>query len=101
MIPPSIAAYSSRGPAMTVKLALVGALEKDAGLKTRLGKALRAAGPDTAQAERRVLEAALRDGSAPEKPRAVEVAPGIRLEARKGRVTLSGRNEARRVWSAS
>ncbi|SFR19206.1 ParB/RepB/Spo0J family partition protein [Poseidonocella sedimentorum] len=84
-------------------LALVAACEGQEGFTARLKDALRKTPPETAAEERAALEAALRRSGArsggraetstatPEKGRARrEVAPGVTLEARAGRVVLSG-----------
>jgi hypothetical protein len=75
-----------------VGLALVGALQGDIRFRHRLVEALRAADPADAAAERRVLDAALK-GDRPTPARGgdgEEIAPGLRLEAGRGRVTLAG-----------
>lgn len=70
-------------------LALAAAIEADRGIATRIGDALRKTPPADAAAERRVLERALKTpreaGAGGE-----EIAPGVVLEARKGRAVLSG-----------
>ena len=79
-----------------VGLALAGALDRDPSAGARNAAALAAAEPGDAAAEREVLEAALKaeakTGSARPKradpPR--EIARGVRIEARRGRVVLSG-----------
>ena len=72
-------------------LALSKALEADAGLAKRLGAALKAANPKDAAAERQVIETSLKAPmGAKVKAAAAEVIPGVTLEARKGRVVLSG-----------
>ncbi|MEM1340762.1 MAG: ParB N-terminal domain-containing protein [Pseudomonadota bacterium] len=78
-------------------LALVAALERD-GFAAETCQALALAVPENAQAERAVLEAALRGetGSKPQNRAAeksnapIELAPGINLEQRKGRAVLTG-----------
>jgi ParB family chromosome partitioning protein len=70
-------------------LALAAALEADAALGSRLADALRKTPPGDAAAERRALERALRRPQAV-RTAAAEVIPGVSLEARKGRVVLSG-----------
>lgn len=72
-----------------VGLALVSALEAERGFARRLTGLLEAAAPESAEAERAVLDRALRPAEAPKAPRE-EVAPGVLLEARKGRLVLSG-----------
>ncbi len=87
-------------------LALAGAIEADPKVATRIKDSLRKTSPADAPAERRVLERALKAPSAP-KDTGEEVAPGIKLKAAKGRVTLSGvgvdavLQEALRDWLAS
>ncbi|RLJ36182.1 ParB family chromosome partitioning protein [Litoreibacter meonggei] len=74
-------------------LALVKALDADAGFAARVDDALQQAGSADPDAERAVLEQVLRKGGAakPAKPAPVEVAPGVALSARSGRLVLSGR----------
>ncbi|AEI96526.1 ParB/RepB/Spo0J family partition protein [Roseobacter litoralis] len=75
-----------------VGLALVSALQTDKRFGARLTKALRAADPQHATAERKVLDAALKTRTAtPPKP-AEQILPGVTLEAGRGRITLSGVN---------
>jgi ParB family chromosome partitioning protein len=77
-------------------LALAAALDRDAQAAARLARALDDAMPTDSGAERAVLEKALFEGvtSGPkppnraEKPR--EIVKGVKLEARRGRVVLSG-----------
>ncbi len=73
-------------------LRLVAALEDDAGFPRRLNKSLQSASPESAEAEREVLEGALSRGGATPTPQAdpEEVAPGIKVAHRKGRVVISG-----------
>lgn len=88
-------------------LALAKAIEADRGMANRIATALKRADPADAVAERQVLDRVLK---APEKkPRhapGAEVAPGIALEAKKGRVVLSGPGvsvelgEALKIWLA-
>jgi ParB family chromosome partitioning protein len=85
-----------------VGLALAGALDRDDTFGARLSANLASAAPDSPEAERRVLEAALADAVAPPshtgkpgRPRtapAVQTptAPGIVMEMRPGRVVLTG-----------
>lgn len=73
-----------------VGLALTKAMAGDAGLAKRLKAALRAATAEDPAAERKVIEVALRAPGAM-RPAATEVAPGIILDARQGRVVLSGK----------
>lgn len=71
-------------------LALAQAIEADPKLAVRITDALRKTPPEDAQAERRTLERALKKQT-PSKPAGTEqLAPGLKLEARAGRVTLSG-----------
>lgn len=70
-------------------LALAGAIETDPGVATRIGDALRKGDISDPAQERRVLERAL-SGPKARPQKGTEVAPGITLEARKGRVVLSG-----------
>jgi ParB family chromosome partitioning protein len=69
-------------------LALAAALGADPGLVGRLNDALRKTPASDAAGERRALERALHRIRAAEPP--PEVAPGIALDIRKGRVVLSG-----------
>lgn len=71
-------------------LALVKALEAEKGFVARLKDVLRKTQSDTPEAERATLEKALRKGAGGPTPQANEVQPGIRLEAKRGRVVLSG-----------
>lgn len=74
-------------------LALVKASEGDKGFVVRLRKALQADPPEAAEAERRVLDAALKKPTASPvtKKAATKINPAIKLEPRgKGRITLSG-----------
>ena len=70
-------------------LRLAAALEADRKLATRIADVLRKNPPEDAAAERRTLERALQSSSTPE-PAPEEIAPGIRVEAKKGRVVLTG-----------
>ncbi len=70
-------------------LALAKALLADRSLAGRIGDALRRTPPEDAGAERRTLERALKKIPRT-KPAAELLAPGLKLEARKGRVVLSG-----------
>ncbi len=83
-------------------LALVTAQQAERGFVPRLKAALRKTPPASAEAERATLERALR--KATEVPAPVpEVAPGIRLQARKGQLVLSGQgvtDELRRALEA-
>jgi ParB family chromosome partitioning protein len=77
-------------------LALAALLDRDMGAAGRLANALERAMPTDAAAERAVLEQALTDAAktvtkprnSVEKPR--EIAKGVKIEARRGRVVLSG-----------
>ncbi|WP_299740420.1 ParB N-terminal domain-containing protein [uncultured Roseobacter sp.] len=69
-------------------LALVAATEAESGFAARLKGALRKTPPESAEAERAALERALR--KTPAKPSPPEVVPGVQLEARKGRLVLTG-----------
>jgi ParB family chromosome partitioning protein len=77
-----------------VGLALAGAIEADATFAPKLRDVLRKLPPQDAKEERTALERALaRVGKAKPAPKAArgrEVAPGVRFEAQKGRVVLSG-----------
>jgi ParB family chromosome partitioning protein len=79
-------------------LALAGLLGRDPGMAGRISEVLRAAAPDSTEAERALLEQAV-SGDFPKKPKpagtrhkteAREIARGIRMETRQGRVVLSG-----------
>lgn len=79
-------------------LALAGAIDKTAAFGPQLRDALRKTPAETPAEERAALERALsragkgEAGSEGAKgPEAQEVAPGVRLEARKGRLVLSGK----------
>lgn len=77
-------------------LALVKAIEADSGLLRRLQDRLRGAEPDSASAERTILEAALRPEAAagleadPAEIRQ-EIGAGVQMKGRPGRVVLTGR----------
>ncbi len=71
-------------------MALAAAIEEDKRLATRINDALRKTPPADAAAERRVLERALKAPVARAGP-PEEAAPGITLQASKGRVTLAGK----------
>lgn len=71
-------------------LALVRALEADPGFAARLKAGLRKTPPPNAEAERALLDRALRKPAGAAGPKAPEIIPGVILEARKGRVVLSG-----------
>jgi ParB family chromosome partitioning protein len=70
-------------------LALAAALDRE-GFAAKLRDALRKAAPGTAEAERAILERALR--KRPETPKAArrDIAPGLALESRPGRLVLTG-----------
>lgn len=69
-------------------LALVSALEAEAGFGPRLKDRLRKTPPQSASEERAALERSLRKPAAP--PKAEPVAEGITLESRKNALVLSG-----------
>ncbi|CAN0600815.1 unnamed protein product, partial [Ectocarpus sp. 12 AP-2014] len=71
-------------------LALAKAFEADHKLAARVTSALIKAAPKQAQAERKVLEAALKDPKKASVQR-TELAPDIRLETKAGRAVLSGK----------
>ncbi len=82
---------------------LAKAIAADRTLSKKISAALKAAAPQDAVSERRVLEAAI---AAPaSKPATTEVAPGLRLGAKAGRVVLTGPAvddgfvEALRAWA--
>jgi ParB family chromosome partitioning protein len=73
-------------------LALVGAISGDTGFAQQLKASLRKTPPQSAEQERAVLEQALQQTLGKKAtPKAAEIAPGVHLEARKGRVVLSGK----------
>lgn len=89
-------------------LRLAAAIEADAGVATRLSDALRKTPPADAAAERRTIERALKapsggQAAAPE----AEIAPGVRLQAAKGRAVITGPGvdkaflDALRDWAVS
>lgn len=99
-----VALHEALGPALRfpeaipehLGLALVRAIGSDPGFAPALSKALAAAAPQDAAAERAVLDRALAPKPAEEGPAAVdgidqEVGEGIRLKGRPGRVVLTGR----------
>ncbi len=72
-------------------LALVKALKSDPGFESRVKVALRAARPDTAEGERNILEQCLKPAeTAPDSVQREVLEPGLVMEAREGRVVLSG-----------
>ena len=81
------------------------AIEADARLAAEICKALLKKTVQDAETERRILEAALKP-PAPAKPAAEEIAPGLKLEQKAGRVVLSGKAvdpaflKALRDWAA-
>lgn len=75
-----------------VGLALVSALQGDKHFGTHLTKALRAADPQDATAERKVLDAALKTHTATPPEPAEQILPGVTLEAGRGQITLKGAN---------
>lgn len=74
-------------------LALAAALDADPDAKRRLRDRLRKTPPADAAAERKALERALKTSAAsgPAKQAAADITPGVRLEARASRITLSGK----------
>ena len=80
-------------------LALAGAIEADTEVATRIGDALRRGDITDAASERRVLERAL-SGPKQAAPKGAEIVPGITLEAKKGRVVLSGAGVDRALTEA-
>jgi len=91
-------------------LALATAIEADRGVATRLSEALRKTPPEDPAAERRAIERALKAPAldcAADAHWDEEIAPGILLKARRGRVALSGAGvdtkfvEALRDWAIS
>lgn len=70
-------------------IALVKAMEADAELAARLSRALQDAGVKTPEGERKVLDAALKRPRV--EPGRDEIAPGLMLEAKTGRILLTGR----------
>lgn len=70
-------------------LKLATALEADRKLATRITDALRKSPPEDAASERRILERALKKATPP-KSESEEIAPGIRINAKKGRAVLTG-----------
>lgn len=74
-------------------LAMAAALEEGTGFVSALRATLAANPPEDAPAERGLIEAALRGkkGSKPQSGDIFEPAPGIRLEAKAGKVVLSGK----------
>jgi len=71
-------------------LALAKALEAGQGAEVRLRAALTEVAPETAEAERAALAAALRPARKPQAPTERDAPSGIRLFAEKGRVELTG-----------
>lgn len=73
-------------------LALVKALDADPEFETRVAAGLKASPPATAEAERAVLERALRGDATSEAPmKPQDVAPGLKLQRKSGRLILSGK----------
>ncbi|MEM6890684.1 MAG: ParB N-terminal domain-containing protein [Pseudomonadota bacterium] len=72
-------------------LALAGAMA-DPEFAAKLREALREAAPESAEAERAVLDRVMKraSGASPSKPDRRRVTDGIDMEIRKGRITLSG-----------
>ncbi|ABI93455.1 chromosome partitioning protein (plasmid) [Roseobacter denitrificans] len=75
-----------------VGLALVSALQADKRFGIHLTKALRAANPQDATAERKVLDAALKARTATPPEPGEQILPGVTLEEGRGRITLKGAN---------
>lgn len=73
-------------------LALAGRLQAEPGFRSRVAEALRKAAPPDAKAERIVLERSMK-GQGAKKAAAAgeEVAPGVALQAARGRLTLLGK----------
>ncbi|WP_299832326.1 ParB N-terminal domain-containing protein [uncultured Roseobacter sp.] len=75
-------------------LPLAAALQADKGFRRRLTEALRRAAPETATAERAVLERILRGEDQPRRAKsspAEQIAPGVQIRVASGRVSLSGK----------
>ena len=70
-------------------LALVSGLEKDPDLARRIKEALKEAAPVDAGAERRVLDQALGAPAKPS-PKGDEIAPGVSMQAKAGKLVFSG-----------
>ena len=91
-----------------VGLKLAAMLGADKGFAATLRKQLLAANPESAESERKLLDGALRGAGQGRmaKSRTIDVATDIRLEAGKGRITLSGKGvtadlqDALRTWLA-
>ena len=87
-------------------LAMAQAIEADRETATRISRTLTAAQPDTAEEERKLLEAALKRPSAAV-PLRESLGPGLRIEWREGRAVLSGKDvdreflDALRDWAVS
>jgi ParB family chromosome partitioning protein len=72
-------------------LALSGALQQDSRFAARLKDSLRKTPPQNALEERAQLERALRKQTPTKAPDRAEAAPGVFLEAKTGRVVLTGK----------
>lgn len=87
-------------------LRLAAAIETDRQIAKRISEALRKAPPSDAAAERRVIERSLKGNTEP-LTTIDEVAPGILMQARNGRVVFSGSNvdekflQEVRAWAVS
>ena len=87
-------------------LALEKAITGDPKAAQRISSALKDAAPEDAAAERKVLEAALKQ-PATAKPTPEEIAPGLTLEVKAGRAVLAGKAldsdfiQALRDWIAT
>ncbi|WP_282063829.1 ParB/RepB/Spo0J family partition protein [Roseobacter litoralis] len=75
-----------------VGLALVAELQANTRFRHRLREALRKADLQDAQAERKVLDASLKAHAASRAKTVEEIAHGVKLEAGRGRITLTGAN---------
>ena len=88
-------------------LKLAAAIEADRSVATRLKDALRKTPPEDAAAERQSIERALKVPAGTQSRDGEEIAPGVRLETRKGRAVLTGRGvdqallEGLRDWLVS
>jgi ParB family chromosome partitioning protein len=79
-------------------LALLREIDGNASFSGRLSATLRKFRPDTPEAERATLERVLSKASKAAKPKPSEIIPGVTLEARKGRVVLSGKGVTEALW---
>ena len=73
-----------------VGFALAQAIEADPKLAAQVSRDLKAAQPEDAPAERRVLDQALKRPAATSSARGEEIVPGVMLDMKKGRAVLSG-----------